>query len=75
MNEKKLNRIIDIIREEMMSTQSTTNKPGFSGSANAKGPVAGFDPIMGKMVRRNKKKYIKLPAGSRNRWKKNVNGR
>jgi len=75
MNEKKLNRIIDIIREEMMSTQRTTNNPGFSGSANAKGPVAGFDPVMGKMVRR-KKKYIKLPAGSIKRWiKKKDNGR
>jgi len=40
---------------------------GFSGSANPKGPVAGFDPVMGKTARR-KKKYIKLPAGSRKRW-------
>jgi len=63
MNEKKLSRIIDIIREEMMSTQSTTNKPGFSGSADAKGPVAGFDPGMKK-----KKKYI-FVKGARKNWK------
>ena len=31
---------------------------------------AGFDPVMGKMMRRKKKKYIKLPAGSRKRWMK-----
>ena len=30
------------MNEEMM----TTGTGGFSGSANAKGPVAGFDPVM-----------------------------
>ena len=68
MNEKKLNRIIDIIREEMMSTQSTAGKPGFSGKADAKGPVAGFDPVMKK-----KKKYI-FVKGARKNWKQG-NGR
>jgi hypothetical protein len=41
---------------------------GFSGSANAKGPVAGFDPVMG-MAKRKKGPQIKLPPGSRKRWK------
>ena len=27
---------------------------GFSGSANAKGPVAGFDPVMGKKISRRR---------------------
>lgn len=38
---------------------------GFSGSAQAKGPTAGFDPVMG-MTRR--KKIIGLGKNSRNRW-------
>ena len=38
----------------MMTTGSTTGKPGFSSKADAKGPTAGFDPVMGK-VRRKKK--------------------
>tara|TARA_B100000965_G_C19072508_1_gene532665 strand:- start:70 stop:276 length:207 start_codon:yes stop_codon:yes gene_type:complete len=32
--------------EEMMTTQSTAGKPGFSSTADAAGPVAGRDPLM-----------------------------
>ena len=65
MNQKVLTRIIDFIREEMMSTASTAGKPGFSGKADAEGPTSGFDPLLGK-----KKKYIYL-RGVRKNWKKN----
>ena len=68
MENKKLNRIINIIREEMMTTGSTPGKPGFSSAAPAKGPTAGFDPVMGKMMKRKKKKYISMGKGSRKRW-------
>ena len=54
MKRTPLDKIIDIIREEMMTTGSTAGKPGFSSKADAKGPTAGFDPVMGK-VRRKKK--------------------
>ena len=69
MEKKKLDRIIDIIREEMMTTGSTPSAAGFSSKADPKGPTAGFDPVMGKMMKR-RKKYMKLPAGSRKRWMK-----
>ena len=65
MNEKKLERIINFFREEMMTTQSSAGKPGFSSSAPAEGPTAGFDPVTG-IVRR--KKYLSLGTGSRKRW-------
>ena len=68
MESKKLSRIIDIVREEMMTTGSTPGKPGFSSAAPAKGPTAGFDPVMGKMMKRKKKKYISMGKGSRKRW-------
>ena len=64
MKPKVLAKIIDFIREEMMSTGSTAGKPGFSGKADAEGPTAGFDPVMGK-----KKKYIYM-RGVRKNWKK-----
>ena len=64
MDNKKLNRIIDFIREEMMTTGSTAGKPGFSSKADAKGPTAGFDPLMGKP----KKRYI-YQKGLRKNWK------
>ena len=41
---------------------------GFSGSADPKGPTAGFDPVMGLTSR---KKYASLGNGSRKRWMKN----
>ena len=41
---------------------------GFSNKADAEGPTAGFDPVIGKVMKR--KKYIKLPPGSRKRWMK-----
>ena len=51
-----------------MVTASTAGAPGFSASANPKGPTAGFDPVMG-LTRR--KKYASLGVGSRKRWMKN----
>ena len=44
MEKTKLDRIINFIREEMMTTASTAGKPGFSGKADAEGPTAGYDP-------------------------------
>ena len=72
MEEKKLNRIIDFLREEMMTANPAGGQGGFGSNptpASTAETRAGFDPVMGKMQRR-KKKYIKLPAGSRKRWMK-----
>ena len=66
MEKKKLDRIIEIIREQIV-TGSTAAAPGFSAAADPKGPAAGFDPVMG-LARR--KKYASLGAGSRKRWMK-----
>ena len=52
MEKTKLDRIITFIREEMMTTASTAGKPGFSGKADAEGPTAGYDPVMGKTKKR-----------------------
>ena len=60
MKRTPLDKIIDIIREEMMTTGSTAGKPGVSSKASAKGPTAGIDPVMGK-VRRKKK--LSVSAG------------
>ena len=54
MKKTPLDKIIDIIREEMMTTGSATGIPGFSSKAPAKGPTAGFDPVMGKVSRKKK---------------------
>ena len=66
-----IDRVIDIVRQykldEEMTTGSTTGAPGFSGSADAAGPVAGLDPVM-EPSKKKKKKYIGLGCGSRKRW-------
>jgi hypothetical protein len=51
MEKKKIDWIISIIREQMVAN-APGSSGGFSGSANPKGPVAGFDPVMGKVQKR-----------------------
>ena len=67
MKKKILERIISLIREEMMTTGSNVNAAGFSSKAPAKGPTAGFDPLFGK-----KKKRKPTPLG---RYRTRVNWR
>ena len=52
MKKKILERIISLIREEMMTTGSNVNTAGFSSNAPKKGPTAGFDPPIGKKKRK-----------------------
>ena len=63
MESKKLNRIINLVREEMMTT-------GFTNANKASGPVAGFDPLLGKGKVEKRKKYLSLGPGYRKRWMK-----
>ena len=63
MERKKLDRIINLDREEMMTT-------GFTNANKASGPVAGFDPLLGKGKVEKRKKYLSLGPGSRKRWMK-----
>jgi len=63
MEKKKLDWIIQIIREEMMSV----GVGGYTGAGDPK-TKAGFDPVM-RLTRR--KKYASLGVGSRKRWMKN----
>jgi len=52
----------------MMTTGSVPGKAGFSNKANAKGPTAGFDPVIGKVEKRKKPRYI-WTKGIRKNWK------
>lgn len=75
MDIDKIISIIRNIKEEngMMTTGSTAGAPGFSASADPKGPTAGYDPIMG--LTRRRKPIIgkgKFP-GARKRWTQDSN--
>ena len=54
MERNKLNRIISIVREEMMTANAPGGQGGFGADAPAKGPRAGFSPVMGKVQKRKK---------------------
>ena len=70
----RIDKFIQMIREQMVAN-APGGSGGFSGSADPKGPTAGFDPKMG-LTKRTK--YAKGGPGSRKRWLdylKSSNGR
>ena len=42
------------MREEMMTANAPGGQGGFGADAPAKGPRAGFTPVMGKVMKRKK---------------------
>ena len=57
MKEDRLERICEMVRslkEEGGPTMSV-GAGGYTSAADPKGPVAGYDPVLGKVDRRNKK--------------------
>ena len=57
MKDYRLDKICQMVRslkEEAGPTMSV-GAGGYTSSADAKGPVAGYDPVLGKVDRRNKK--------------------
>ena len=61
----RLEKIIRYFREEMMAGNAVGQSGGFSSSADAKGPVAGYDKPLKKKI---KKRYASGGTGSRKRW-------
>ena len=66
MKEDRLERICQMVRTLKESPTMSVGAGGYTGSADAKGPVAGYDPVLGKIDRRNKKqrnypkKYVQM---------------
>ena len=58
----RLDKIIRYFREEMMAGNAVGQSGGFSSSADAKGPVAGYDKPLKK---KPQKRYAKGGTGSR----------
>ena len=55
MKDDRLDRICQMVRTLKESPTMSVGVGGYTGSADAKGPVAGYDPVLGKVDRRNKK--------------------
>ena len=66
---KPIDKIISFFREEgMMTANPPGGSGGFGGESPAKGPRAGFDPVMKKVGRR--KKTVGLWSSSLKKKKK-----
>ena len=57
MREDRLERICEMVRslKEEGGPTMAVGAGGYTGAADSKGPVAGYDPVLGKVDRRNKK--------------------
>lgn len=64
---KSIDKFIKLVREQMVAN-APGGSGGFSGSADPKGPTAGFDPVM-KFMKRGKVDNRKVPKN----YKKWVN--
>ena len=62
MKDDRLERICEMVRTLKESPTMAVGAGGYSGGANASGPVAGYDPVIGRVDRRTKKQknYPKL---------------
>ena len=55
MKDDRLEKICEMVRTLKESPTMSVGAGGYTSSADAKGPVAGYDPVLGKVDRRNKK--------------------
>ena len=57
MKEDRLERICEMVRslKEEGGPPMAVGAGGYTGAADPKGPVAGYDPVLGRVDRRNKK--------------------
>ena len=54
--DKGLEKVINIARSlKVLREEMSVGAGGYTGAADPKGPVAGYDPVLGKVDRRNKK--------------------
>ena len=68
MEKKKLDKIISIVREEMMTANAPGASGGFGADSPAKGPRAGFSPVMGNVRKRKRPETI-------GRWSRSLRGK
>ena len=55
MKDNRLDRICQMVRTLKESPTMSVGAGGYTSAADSKGPVAGYDPVLAKVDRRNKK--------------------
>ena len=65
--DKGLEKVISVVRSlKVLREDMSVGAGGYTGAADASGPVAGYDPVIGRVDRRNKKqknypkKYVQM---------------
>lgn len=71
----KIDKIIEIIRTLKEEGGMVVGAGGYTGAADSKGPVAGYDKVMNKVARRKPPTIIGRGTfpGARTRWRQNLN--
>ena len=64
-----IDKVIEIIRNNKLTEEMVAGADGFTGSADPKGPVAGFDPGLKSPIRRKPCLGKGKMPGCRKRWK------
>jgi len=62
MEKKKIDKIIEAFRHSIQLKEEgmVVGTGGFTGAADPKGPVAGFDPVMGKKKKNGTVDYRRI---------------
>ena len=55
MKDERLEKICQMVRTLKESPTMSVGAGGYTGSADPEGPVAGYDPVLNRVDRRNKK--------------------
>ena len=55
MKDERLEKICQMVRTLKESPTMSVGAGGYTGSADSEGPVAGYDPVLNRVDRRNKK--------------------
>ena len=67
-----IDKVIEIVRNNKLTEEMVAGADGFTGSADPKGPVAGFDPVMKGPIRRKTCLGKGKMPGCRKRWKEGI---
>lgn len=74
MEKKKIDRVIEAFRRAIQLKEEgmSVGTGGFTGAADPKGPVAGFDPLLGKKKKNGTVDFRRI-APPHKKWVKSIN--
>jgi hypothetical protein len=73
MEKKKIDRVIEALRHSIQLKEDgmVVGSGGFTSAADSKGPVAGFDPLLGKKKKNGTLDFRRV-LSSHKKWVKSI---